>query len=443
VFAFSSTLLGINIAFAQPADLLLTWSPPALVSPETIVLGTGKTSTTLDTTKDYIIKLPTSLKTGSTTIIGGRNIIMIGGHITIPPTDPTADPDLDRRAVYLKNNVGVVHIEGLLIDGTGGGEMDGIAINSPLSTVQLQNLRIVGVKGTDSTMHADVVQPWGGVKELRIDKLTGESYYQGLFIPVDQNSITKTTVLNTNLRAYGQAYGGGGGGYMLTLTKYGCSTYAVKLENVYVEPRPGRQLNKSVWPDINTASTQGCKVNIAGNTANWPTLTQIEGSVVGNAPPNGDFVPAVAVGLRYSSPGYKNSSTSSSPSTDVVPTRPSETLPSALQPSVNSPTPSTTEDVKHGLNEQAPSTTEDVKHGLNEQAPYKQTVTNTDNPDNSVNTVRAKSSNINNHALIFLKSYIIGAGLISCGIASFLLRHRISHNMLLRVHNHKFTRLHR
>ncbi len=294
----------IDSMSAQAAAAKVRWKPPKLSNPQTITLGTGRTVTTLDDKKDYIVKLPKSKKTGSTSIIGGRNVVIMGGHITIPPTHPTNNTDMDRRAIYIKDNKGTVHIEGVLIDGSGGGEMDGVAINAPQSIVQIQNLRVTGVKGTDGTMHADVVQTWGGVKELRIDRLTGESYYQGLFIAIDQNTIGKALISNTNLRALGdQPWGGGGGGYMITLTKRTCNAYRVEFYKVYVEPRKQRPFNKSVWPDVNTPETLACAVRTWDGYAYWPNLPA-SGRVYEGLPPGGDFVKAGSVGVNYTSPGY-------------------------------------------------------------------------------------------------------------------------------------------
>ncbi len=41
----------------------------------------------------------------------------------------------------------VIHIEGLDIDGSGGGEADGIGIGAPSAIVQIENTRITGLIG--------------------------------------------------------------------------------------------------------------------------------------------------------------------------------------------------------------------------------------------------------------------------------------------------------
>jgi dihydropteroate synthase len=79
---------------ASPSAPKLRYAPPALVNPQTILLGTGATTTTMDPTRDYIIQLPKEKKTGYTYLIGGRNIVLIGSCTNA--TGPT-----DRAATYL------------------------------------------------------------------------------------------------------------------------------------------------------------------------------------------------------------------------------------------------------------------------------------------------------------------------------------------------------
>lgn len=300
LFAVVFGLVASSFLIYSRAQGQLAYSPPELTNPITINLGTGKTSTTLDDNKDYILKLPSSKKVGATTIIGGRNVVIIGGHITIPTG---GQYDSDKRAIYVKDGpntqVGrTVHIEGILIDGSGGGDSDGIAIAAPKTIVQIQNVRIVGLTGSQSGYHNDVVQPWGGVKELRIDRLTGSTNYQGFQIPKDLAPIEKAEISNVNLSYTNQPPADGG--YMIWLA-HRCNTYPVKLTNVYVVPKSGRSLGKSVWPDEDDSS---CPVNVTNNVATWPTLPHISGSVIGGSPSGGDFVPSGVAGVGYVSPGY-------------------------------------------------------------------------------------------------------------------------------------------
>src|SRR5690606_40643055 len=107
----------------------------------------------------------------------------------------------ERRGVLVRDDGGeedgrIVHLEGLLIDGDDLG--DGVNIDAPSAVVQLANIHVdeVGFRGADDRdgtgdyadigdNHPDVVQPYGGFRELRIDGLSAASTYQGLFLKVD------------------------------------------------------------------------------------------------------------------------------------------------------------------------------------------------------------------------------------------------------------------
>jgi hypothetical protein len=140
---------------ASPTSTLLRWAPPALVNPITIVLGTGETTTTMDPNQDYIIQMPSTKKVGYTYLIGGHNIVIMGGYVTIPVSGDTTN-DAPSRAIYVKNATGTVHIEGLLVDASGGGMSDGIDISAPAATVQVENVRVDGIFGYANEFHADV-----------------------------------------------------------------------------------------------------------------------------------------------------------------------------------------------------------------------------------------------------------------------------------------------
>jgi hypothetical protein len=281
-----------------PAAVRLRWAPPRLVDPITVKLGGGETVTEMDPARDYVVVLPHRRKVGATVLKGGHNVVVKGGWITIPPGAPSG---ADRSAVYVKGATGTVHLEGLLIDGSGGGVGDGIVIAAPGAVVQIENVRVVGLRGSYREMHADVVQPWGGVRELRIDRLTGSSNYQGLTIQPDLGPIGQATVDHANLRYTGTAPADGGYLIWLTSGASSCQASPVTLFDVYVEPKRGRSLGNSVWPPAR--SPLGCGATVRRNAARWHRLPA-RGAVLGGAPPDGDFVPAGVAGVRYRSPGY-------------------------------------------------------------------------------------------------------------------------------------------
>jgi hypothetical protein len=282
----------------------LRWAPPALENARKIWLSKGFDQIRLDPGRDYVLRLPRGRKLGGTFVEGGRNVVLIGGHITLPRGTAR---DEERRALYFKGQTGTVHVEGVLIDGSGGGEGDAIALNAPAAAVQIQNVRVTGLRGSEQGTHGDVVQPWGGVRELRIDRVSGSSRFQGLQLPASLGPIGSAHVRYTDLRALAPsaraAYvAGAGGGHMLWLTPAGtCTSYPVALEQVWVAARPGRTLRDSVWPGV--ADGSPCAAVGATGAVRWPNLPVL-GIVREGAPPGGDFVPRWSVGSRYHSPGY-------------------------------------------------------------------------------------------------------------------------------------------
>lgn len=292
----------------------LRYAPPQLEQPITIKLGTGATYNRLADGQDYLVKLPAVKKVGSTTLEGGRNIVIIGGYVTLPvlmkaPGQPDLSNGAISRGIYIKNNHGVVHIEGVLVDATGGGMSDGIVTASPDSVVQIENVRVDGVFGFNHQFHADVVQPFGGVKDLRIDKLTGYSAYQGLTIGRDLGPIGSVEISRANLVCIHPQINGkeNNGGYLLWFTSHGGgadTTYPLSLDEVYIQPRAGRSLGNTVWPPAGFAA---CPAVIAADdsVATWPSLPKVKGCVKKGPPPQGDFVPTGVAGLQYVSPGYQ------------------------------------------------------------------------------------------------------------------------------------------
>jgi hypothetical protein len=291
---------------ALPAPTgLLPWAPPLLVEPKTITLGTGYTHTTLAADRDYIVKLPATKKVGGTWIDGGHNVVIVGGAVTVPAPIGTTETGAERRAFYIKGTTGTVHIEGVEIDNPSGAQFDGIAIAAPQATVQLENLRITGLRGGLAAYHADVVQPWGGVKVLRIDHLTGSSDYQGLTLAEDLGPIGSSLISNVNLAALSTPTTEKGG-HMVWLTKgtQTCQSRPVHLSNVYLQPRKDRSLSTSVWPP--SSSALSCPAS-GGALVSWPKLPVVAGAVAAGTPAGGDYVPAGSVGLRYKTSGYLGS----------------------------------------------------------------------------------------------------------------------------------------
>jgi hypothetical protein len=270
----------------------LRWPAPALTAPTTIAVAQGDQSLTLDKTKDYILNLGSAIHKGALWINGGRNVVVKGGTIALPASSTKS------TAMSIANSVGTVHVEGVLFDGSAH-EMDAMQIVAPAAIVQLENVRAVGIEGSFDTNHSDVIQPWGGVKDLRVDHLTADSNYQGIYSRPDQGAIGSVELQNVDL-TFDSANATSSGGYLLWMTN-GCAMAPTTLSNVYITPRLGTSLGSAVWPATNDAS---CPSKLSGNTVSFPSLP-VTGGVIGGAPPAGAFVPTGKAGTAYVSPGYQ------------------------------------------------------------------------------------------------------------------------------------------
>jgi hypothetical protein len=308
LIAFTGTLLGIVLSCRSAATPLLRWPPPPLDNPMALRppaydtrWTNGITQYDLDPDKDYIIELPNEKKVGGLIIEGGRNVQVIGGYITANPEHSIDNTDWTNRAVYVKNNRGTVHIEGLLIDGSSSGQHDGIAISSPNSIVQVENVRIVGLQGRYDQVHADIIETDGGFKELRLDRLTGTSNYQGLFFSGRGPTIVQNIDVGYQASPYVADYKTGQF-LWITAGSTTCASEEHTFSDLYVQPKPGLTLGDSVWPTVD--NPPGCTANVANNEATWPDLP-VTGSVKLGPPLGGNFVPADTVGLGYISPGYQ------------------------------------------------------------------------------------------------------------------------------------------
>jgi hypothetical protein len=181
---------------------------------------------------------------------------------------------------------------------------DAIQIASPNSIVQIQNFRVEALRGDGPKMHADVLQPWGGAREIRLDRVTGYSTYQGVFLNADYNNTGKIIFKNVNLTAGEEIYTGAGGGYMMWLNTLSAEKITeTEFINTYVKAREGRDILKTVWPDKDTGKDE-YRPNLTGNKVTWPGLSWVKGGLFVGDPPDGDFVKSDAAGIKYKSPGY-------------------------------------------------------------------------------------------------------------------------------------------
>ncbi|MEO5576967.1 MAG: hypothetical protein ABIR67_06180 [Gaiellaceae bacterium] len=292
--AVAVVLVGVLVVLRFTGDdERLSWAPPELVSPREVRVTKANLGelVSLEPGRDYRLILPEAPIESTLNVIGGRNVVLIGGEVRI--SGEVADAGVDRRyGIFLKDQTGTVHVEGLRIHG------DDLAAGVVLdqakgATVQLQNLRIEDVHARDNVeftdAHPDVIQTWRGPHILRIDRLTGTTAAVGLqFQPYEYEwqQLGTWEVRRTNLR----------GSRSPDLSRHllwrntgvpgpaGSDTWwQQRNEDLWVEPAPGR----------------------AGWVA-FPSAELWQPFRIG-APPGGDFVPKEAVGSSYASPGYRSS----------------------------------------------------------------------------------------------------------------------------------------
>ena len=267
-----ATFDNVNVTLAA-SSYKLSWAPPALTSPTTVNITNADRSITLDMARDYILVIKEKLL-GGLSIYGGRNVVLIGGHIEIQSVT-------DRRGLYLKHWTGTMHVEGLLIDGEHLGEGVNIDTRTVGAIAQIQNVRVGYVHGTPEEAacytcpgvhHPDILQNWGGPTYYRIDRLTGSTDYQGFMIQPTQFGDPTVLADFRNMNISGQ------GGYLI-FRAGGTQDFA--FTNVWLHKTGG---TKYAYPE---------------SDPEWTGFNR-------GVPPGGDFVPAGVAGMSYVSPGYAN-----------------------------------------------------------------------------------------------------------------------------------------
>lgn len=301
-----------------PPDLSLSfalkWPMPPLYNPVTLTIPTSGdyNSPTEATTQDCLLQWPASLKNGHVYINGCHNIESQGGLSNITPQGSDLTNSAQSRGIYINGASGIVDVQGLDVENGGPSSpnsmMDGIVINAPSATVQLQNDRIFGVFGYNDQFHADCVQPYGGVRALLENNITCYSAYQGNTIDQDVGPIGSAVLDNVNEVIFGPTITGthNSGGYLLDVFRaVDCSdNYPTSFLNVYLgSQRPVRtDLSYLVLTSGNGGG--GSCNTLAGSLTGNATITggQFSGHLTWGAAPFGDYAPASKVGLFYAAP---------------------------------------------------------------------------------------------------------------------------------------------
>jgi hypothetical protein len=204
--------------------------------------------------------------------------------------------------------------------------MDFIDISAPQARVILQNVRVEGCRSHFESLtagytdeHPDLIQAWGGAKEIDIDGFTGFNDYEGFQLNSDLGVVGNIVIKHANI------------GRIAAVPQYGryfiwqscnpslfpdCATnvdapeyphWDLTDDSFYIQPAENRSLVYSVWPQFNNAAPRNAVVAADGRSVSWPNYTEkMNGRVRLGPPPGGDFVPAGSVGIGYVSPGYQS-----------------------------------------------------------------------------------------------------------------------------------------
>ena len=301
---------------------------PTMVDPTVIQLHVGDDNLRLDDTKDYILQMPDQKKTGGLEIRGGRNVEVIGGYMSIatPGTGGAGAANITIADGPNAVDGHVVRIEGVEIDASSGVEADGIRIAAPKAVVQVVNDRITGLLGSLSTTHADLIQPWGGVKELDVDGFTGSSHYNTFYLRRENSPLMPPAakVVMHDVNVFGLSNPAGSNPPETisaisigtqpptspadTLSPVNCDVpTTLELSNFYAQSA-GKRPGSFVYPrDSMTAAGCPAQVSADGTSVDWPSLrAAVGGPVTGvvqvGTPPGGDYVPVGMAGLGYTAP---------------------------------------------------------------------------------------------------------------------------------------------
>ena len=275
----------------------LSWAPPVLSNPVTYhVSGDGPGTITAAPGQDSIVvwDSPTHRRIRFN---GGRHWVIRGGEVD--NNKPWASLD-DQAGLQFENATGTAFVEGMYIHGRYG--TDGIRVGAGGSNITLivQNTRITERLAGPTLYHADVIQPYGGVKELKVDRLTGSGDYQGQMWKQEPNTVFgPTDFRRVNYVAATPE--------LVSMINFVMSspTQPVVLTEVYNKPDPLRvsgDFCRANFPS--TLAT--CALDALGRKyVSWSgTAIAVTGRVTAGLPPGGDFVPAGVAGLTYQSPGY-------------------------------------------------------------------------------------------------------------------------------------------
>jgi hypothetical protein len=276
----------------------LTWAPPKLQHPVTYhVSGNGPGTILARAGQDSVVvwDSPTHRRIRFS---GGRHWVIRGGEVN--NDRPWRNRD-DQSGLQFEHATGTVFIEGMYIHGGYG--TDGIRLGAGGSdtTLIVQNSRVIERFSGDDGYHADVLQVYGGVRSLKVDRLTGSGDYQGQMWKQEKGTVFgPTDFRRVNFRATAPELNP-----MINLVMK-APTQPVVLSEVYSRPDSRFAHGDFCRANVPAAAAHCGKDAFGRKYVTWSgTPIRVTGRVTQGVPFGGDFVPSGTAGMRYHSPGYR------------------------------------------------------------------------------------------------------------------------------------------
>jgi hypothetical protein len=286
----AAAAVGLTLLFAVtrdggasvPRDTTPALQAPTLTNPVVVAVTPENRGLFLDPGLDYIVDLPDTPFTvpGGISIVGGRNVVIRGGEIYDDTPLASGETTDGAYGLYLEDQTGTIHLEGLWIHGRGIGQAL-ILDESKGATVQVQTSRFAALHPVGNDVHTDGIQTWEGPRQLRLRNVTIRTAGVGIqtqpntfeSVAIDRWEYWRVNIVQTTRDAYALWKDAGKGAYW-------------------------REIHRDFW------------VKNVGYLA-WPSLRHwnprgpggVEGEPLSRGlPPRGDFVQARVVGLAYRPP---------------------------------------------------------------------------------------------------------------------------------------------
>jgi hypothetical protein len=316
-----TTTTTIPTTTTTPQSGTLTWAPPSgweNYTNLTSIVGSGG-QFNLNNSIDYKL---VGYNGGGLRLNGGRNVVIMGSVFTV---NTGWLPGGDNCGLCIGDNGTttsgrIVHVEGSKFTGSQLG--DGMQIFDGNAIVQVENDYDVLTHGSTSGVHGDIIQPWGGVKELRIDGFTGYTTCQGGMWKRDLGSPAYNGPIHLRRVNFRDTSNGSDCGYISWVSgSKNSNIFTDGLNGFWIQQASGRAFGKSIWYDVDDSTASNRPVissDANGTFATYPNLNGALGTklwknwdgtdggqIRQGVPPQGDFVPAGSVGLGYVSPGYQ------------------------------------------------------------------------------------------------------------------------------------------